>query len=186
VQVQGRQLAGRGRPGPPAEHLGFDVRGGHLRTIDEHAESHDGVLEFAHVAGPRVLLQAIEGRLVEGERSLGALRLPRQERLRQIADVLGPFAQGRHGDLEHGEAVEQVFAEAAVLHLRAQVAVGGGDEAHVDVAHLIAADRADLPELHGPQQRRLQIERQFADFVEEQCAAVGGFEETKGASGRRR
>jgi hypothetical protein len=89
----------------------------------------------------------------------------------------GRSRKGGTASLEHGEAVEQVLAEAAVLHLRAQVAVGGGDEAHVDVAHLIAADRADLAELHRAQQRRLQIERQFADFVEEQCAAVGGFEQ---------
>ena len=38
---------------------------------------------------------------------------------------------------------------------------------------LRAADRLDLALLHGAQQLDLDVERQFADLVEEQRAAIG-------------
>jgi hypothetical protein len=77
---------------------------------------------------------------------------------RQLGDVLAAFAQRRDRQGDDFEAVEQVLAEAPGGHLGAQVAVGGGDDAHVD-GHLgLAADRADAP-LERPQQLGLQRER---------------------------
>src|SRR5690606_939720 len=75
------------------------------------------------------------------------------------------------------QPVVEVLAEAAVVHLAAQVAVGGGDDAHVDPLRLDAADRLDLAVLQGAQQDRLQAGVHLADLVEEQGAAVGGDEQ---------
>ena len=72
----------------------------------------------------------------------------REEMPHQIRDVLGPLAQRRHRDREHVQAVEQVLAEAAALHVGDQVAVGRRDDAHVDLDRL-ACRRPDRPRLPG-------------------------------------
>ena len=46
-------------------------------------------------------------------------------------------------------------------------------EADVDLDGLAPADRIDLALLDGAQQLDLRVERQFADLVEEQRAAIG-------------
>ena len=62
--------------------------------------------------------------------------------------------------------------------------MGGGDDAHVDPAIDLAADAPDLAALERAQEPRLQVERQLADLVEEQRAAVGALEGAR--RGRRR
>src|SRR5207244_12455552 len=87
------------------------------------------VLELAHVPLP----------LVRTERAVGVggqgLRLPLQARRRrgegvldQERQVLGPLAQRREHDRDQVQAVVEVLAEAACLHLGLAVLVGGGDE----------------------------------------------------------
>ena len=49
----------------------------------------------------------------------------------------------------------------------------GGDDADVDADRPLAADAHDFAVLHDAQQAHLRGERQLADFVEEQGAAVG-------------
>ena len=54
-----------------------------------------------------------------------------------------------------------------------EVAVGGGDHAHVDARlRLIRPDGLDLAVLEKPQQERLHAQAHLADFVEEQRAAM--------------
>ena len=86
------------------------------------------------------------------------------------------LAQRRDVQREHGEPVVEVGAEAAAVHLALEVAVGGGDDAHVDACARSRADALDLALLQRAQQLRLQRERQLADLVEEQRAAVGDLE----------
>ena len=68
------------------------------------------------------------------------------------------------------------WRNAPLLHLLLEVAVGRGDDAHVDGDLLLPADRLDAALLERAQQLRLQIDRQLADLVEEQRAAVGALE----------
>ena len=53
-----------------------------------------------------------------------------------------------------------------------------GDEAHVDVLRLERAHAHHFPLLDDAEELRLQRERQLADLVEEDGAAVGRLEET--------
>ena len=55
-------------------------------------------------------------------------------------------------------------------------------DAHVDAVRLDRADAPDLALLQRAQQLRLQLERQLADLVEEQRAAVGGLEQAGAAA----
>ena len=89
---------------------------------------------------------------------------------------LEALAQRRHPDREHVEAVVEVLAELAVLDQLDHVAVGRRDQAEVDLDRLLGADRIDLAFLQRAQQLHLRVERQLADLVEEQRAAVGFLE----------
>ena len=108
----------------------------------------------------------------------------RQKMPGQRRDVRRPLAQRRHRDRKHVQAVEQIFAEAARFHVGDQVAIGGGDDAHIDLDRLARADRLDLALLDGAQELDLRRRRQFADLVEEQCAARGLDEFSDMALGR--
>ncbi len=53
----------------------------------------------------------------------------------------------------------------------------GGDDAHVDLYRLIAANRFDFTLVEeDAQQLRLGGKRELSDFIEEQNTSVGGFE----------
>ena len=94
----------------------------------------------------------------------------------QRLDVSAPFAQGRQLDRHNVEPVIEVFAEPPGSDQRLKIAVGGGDDAHVDGDFLVAAHPADPARLQGAEQAGLRLGRHIADFVEEQGAAAGLFE----------
>jgi hypothetical protein len=79
-----------------------------------------------------------------------------QEYLRQQRYVFAALAQRRDYDAVYVQAVKQVLAELAFAHHLFQVAVGGGHDAHVHLAHLVAADRRELALLQHPQQLGLE------------------------------
>ena len=77
------------------------------------------------------------------------------EMLDQHRDVLAPLAQRRHLDRNDVEAIEQILAKLAVGDQLAQVAVGGGNHAHVDALRALGAERLELALLQHAQQLRL-------------------------------
>ena len=70
------------------------------------------------------------------------------------------------------EAVKEVAAELLFRDHFGQIAIGGGDEAHVDGDGPRAAEALDLALLQGAQQFGLQVERQLAHLVEKERAFV--------------
>ena len=109
-------------------------------------------------------------RLVLFRREAGD-EMPRQRR-----HIFAAVAQRRHENGKHVQAVIQVFAELAFARQFGKIAVGGGDDAHVHLDRTLGADRIDFAFLQRAQQLDLHVEAQFADFVEEQCAAIGFLE----------
>ena len=83
---------------------------------------------------------------------------------------LGRSRSGGQVDGHHRQPVVEILAEAPGLDLRLQVAVGGGDEAHVDPGGLDAAHPLELALLERAQQLHLHLDRDLADLVEEQRA----------------
>ena len=75
-----------------------------------------------------------------------------QEVVGEQRDVARPLAQRRDVDLDHVQAVEEVLAEAALLELLLEVAVGGGHDAHVHLEGLVAAHALELALLQEAQQ----------------------------------
>ena len=94
----------------------------------------------------------------------------------QEGDVLHSLAQGRQFDADDVDAVEEIRAEPAGLHLVLQIAVGQGDQAHVDLAALVASDPEEGAVLKHPQQTNLQARGHAGDLVQQDGAPVGGLE----------
>ena len=109
-----------------------------------------------------------------------------EEALGEQGDVLAPVAQGGDLDGDDVEAVEEVLAERAGAGALAEVAVGGGDDPHVDRALLARADGAHGAALEHVQQLGLEGRGHLADLVEQERAAVGLGEEARARGGRAR
>ena len=62
--------------------------------------------------------------------------------------------------------------------------MGGGEDAHVDLDRAVAAHRLEAAFLQHAQQLGLQLERQLADLVEEQGAAVRHLEAARPIAAR--
>ena len=90
--------------------------------------------------------------------------------------ILGRLAQGWCLNIDDAQSVIEICAKLFFSHGGFQVAVGRGDDAHVDRHRRAAADAVDGAFLQHPKDLRLCRETQIADFVEEQRALVGGFE----------
>jgi len=154
-----------------AQHVG-----GNFRTLAKDHRTLHGVFQFAHVARPAVMTNGLLGLGREVQVvTTDARALAGEEGVGDLVDVTAALAQGRQLQGDHVEAVIQVFAELPGLGQVLQVAVGRGDQAHVDFLRLYRTNPANLAFLQHAQQACLGFEREFTDFVEEQCATVGGF-----------
>src|SRR5207245_10673487 len=88
------------------------------------------------------------------------------------------LAQRRHDEYDHGEAKIEIAAESLAGRLALEIAVRGGDDAHVHLALAHTADAPDRALLDGPQQFALHGEIDVADLVEEQKSALGRLDQT--------
>src|SRR5262245_16370693 len=91
----------------------------------------------------------------------------------ELRYILTTLAQGRHPERKHVEPIIKILAEPAFLHELDHVAVGGRDQAEINLYGFFGTDRVDLSRLQGAQQLHLRVEGQLADLIEEQGAAVG-------------
>lgn len=88
------------------------------------------------------------------------------------------LAEGRNLDGVDVQAVEQVRTESLAGHRLLEIAVGGRQQAHVELDGLFRPHPLDVPLLDGPQQLGLNRQGQLPDFIEEERAVVRQFELT--------
>ena len=86
-----------------------------------------------------------------------------------MRNLLAPLAQRRHVNPDHAEPVVEILAELSLGDPLLEIGVGRREHAHVDRLRPRFPDRHDLALLEESQQLRLDVERQVADFVEEQA-----------------
>ena len=89
-------------------------------------------------------------------------------------------------DRERVDAVVEVLAEPAVADELVERPVGGRDQAEVHLDRLLAAEALEAPVFEHAQQLGLRDEREVADLVEEQRAAIGQLHAAGLAIARRR
>ena len=94
----------------------------------------------------------------------------------QDRDVLAPLAERRQADGDDLEPVVQVAAERALFDRFLEIAIGGGEDADVDLDRRVGADAGDLAVFDHPEEFDLRGQRHVADLVEEHRAAVGVLE----------
>ena len=145
-------------------------------AVEDHRPL-DHVAQLPDVARPAVAHQGIHvflryplHALAEG---LGELldHGPHEQR-----DVVPTLPQGRDGDGKHVQTVVEIFPETPFSDRFRQVSVGGGDDPDVYGYRRRAAQPLELPLLEHAKELRLQLRRQFADFVQEYGRTVGRFE----------
>src|SRR5207245_1149303 len=189
LELLAGDVTARGRdpdrePASPLADVPRDVARPDFAFGGEHDHRFDEVAQLAHVAGPVGVHQDLErlrGDAVElavvGGREL------RDEAPHQERDVRPPLAQRRQIDVEDVEAVEEVVPEAAQGDLLLQGLVGRGDDAHVHLDRLRAADAEEGTVLEHTQQLHLRRRGHLPHLVEEDRAAVGQLEPAQSALG---
>ena len=109
------------------------------------------------------------------------------EGLQEVAgeqfDIAGALAQRRQFDAQHAQPVVQVGAETAGGHQVAQRSVAGADHAHVHAARLRGAHAPHFAALQHAQQALLKRRAGGGQLVQEERAAIGGFEESRAFPG---
>ena len=90
----------------------------------------------------------------------------------QQAQVTVALAQRCGDHLQDIEPVIQVFAKTAVANCRLQVDVGCGQDPNIHRDRLAATDPFDVFFLEKAQQVGLQLQRQVANFIQKQRAAM--------------
>ena len=150
--------------------------------VRQHRGALDRVLELACVARPALGDEPRKPLVAHGQRAPQATPDLHGEVAGQGRDVLPPLGERREVDGDHVEAIEQIHPEPARGRLPREVLGRGGEQAHVHAPGPPVADAADLALLQHAQQLRLERQRQLADLVEQQRAAVRLLEQARPVS----
>ena len=94
----------------------------------------------------------------------------------EARNILAPLGEWRHPDRHHRKAVIEIFAELAGGDLGFDVAAGRGNDAHVDLDLVRAADALERLLDENPQDLVLRLARHVGDLVDEQRSAMRLFE----------
>src|SRR5258705_2518724 len=138
----------------------------------------DHVLELADIAGPTIALEDREGFRTDRFHRLAELGGDFPDEVRgQERDIVAALAERRQVDRDDVESIEEVLAKNTVGYRLGHVAIGRGDQPHVDLDVARVADAANLPLLNRPQELHLYGLGHLGDFVEEEASAVGGGEQ---------
>lgn len=87
-------------------------------------------------------------------------------------DILAAFAQGWDRERHDVEAVIEILAEIAALGRVAEVDLGSGDDADIDRADNVGAERRDFAGFENAQHLDLRCRWHRLDLVEKQRAAA--------------
>ena len=132
------------------------------------------VHQFPDVSRPGVAEQTIHRLRGEPLDRLAVLFGEADEKiLGQKRNVLDPLPERRDVERDDIQPVEEVFAETPGCDLRQEIPVRRGDQADIDLDHLLAADAGDLPLLEDAQELHLHPERHLAHLVEKKAPPVG-------------
>ena len=95
----------------------------------------------------------------------------------QRGHIFTAIAQRGKLEMNYVQAMVQILAKAAFANKRQEFDVGGGDDAHVDLELLRAAEAHEFALLNDAKKLGLGFRADGGDFVEENGALIGDFEE---------
>src|SRR5512140_38091 len=162
IHVRERQLLGLERVALTPEH----------RTLDH-------VAQLAHVTWPGVRAQRVSRGRGHPLHILSVLRAEAaHEVFGEQQHVIAAIAKRRKPEQYHGESKIEIATKRARLRLALEITVGGGEDAHIDLAIANSAHAPYHPLLDGAQQLALQRELGVADLVQEDEAMLRGLEQS--------
>ena len=159
----------RPRPG-----ISLDILRRQILRLAQNDSLFNHILQLADIPAPSLRLQDLRGfgfNPRQGPVILFGKTL--QEQLGQRHDVLFAFPERRQGDVDGVDAVVEVLAEPSLPDQCRQIHIGRADQPDVHRNRLCAAHPYHAPVLDDPQQLGLQVQRDVADFIQEQRPAVG-------------
>ena len=109
-----------------------------------------------------------------------------QEMFEQQQQIVAALAQCRQLDREAVQPVVEIAAKLIVGDHVLQIAIRGGDDAHIGLQRRIAADALEPLLLKNAQHLALDQRRHIADFIQEDRAARALLEFADAAAARRR
>src|SRR5262249_4054343 len=133
---------------------------------------HD-VFEFADVPRPRIVaehLSRLGGDHIDA--TVHAQSKLADEVVDERVDVVGTLAQRRQRDRADVQAGVEVVTEVSRFDHPGKIAVRGGDHADIDVDRTGSAETLEFLLLQHAEEFWLQLERDLAHLIEEQCATV--------------
>src|SRR5262249_21861430 len=167
--------AGHPRTGGSRDRKMF---GGQLLALRQQHGALDGVTKLTDVARLRVRLQETHRVSAHRPDAFPEFRVVCvHEVVDERRDVVGARAQRRQRDRQHVQAIVQVLAEAAFLHLVLEIAVRRRNNANIDANVGDAANSLERLFFQESQQLRLERRRHLADFVEKDRTAVRRLEQ---------
>ena len=122
------------------------------------------------------IARAEEPDIVRGQRIdafAEAASEPLNESVGDYFDVRTPFAERGKVNGKDMETEVEIFTESALADHGFQIAIGGGDHPDVDLDGAGPAERLEFPFLEHSKKFGLQLERQFANLVEEERPMIG-------------
>src|SRR5437879_10009237 len=115
------------------------------RGFAEYDDSLDEILELPNVARIGLTQEIVEGGRRQRE---GVAAKPSRVDIDEVVDergnLLGPFPQGRHLDLNHVQSIVKILAKASFGNGALQILVGGGDGSHIDLESRLSAQPGEL------------------------------------------
>ena len=102
-----------------------------------------------------------------------------EEIVGQRRDVFAAFAQWRQIERDDIDAIEEILAKTAGDNFVGEIAIGGTDDTCVGAALLSVADAVVGAVLKKLKRLGLEAHIELGDFVEEERAVVGQFDETR-------
>src|SRR5262249_51873946 len=150
----------------------------HVNTLlrRKHHGALNDILEFAHIAGPVIVHQQLQGWRCELPQPLCVFKAVALEKMsQQQGNVFAPVAQRRKLKVNHVQPVEQVFAEAAFPHQGEQIDVGRRHDADIHLDLLGPAKAHEFAFLNDTKQLGLRFGTDGGDLVEKDGALVSDF-----------
>src|SRR3954451_17188829 len=102
----------------------------------------------------------------------------REQVFGQLSDVFDAVAKWRQEDLEGVDAIHEIFAEVAGGDHVWQIAMCSANDANINIRGAVFTHPANLAAFKHPQEFGLHRFGKLADFVEENCAAIGDFKQS--------
>src|ERR1700676_68141 len=150
----------------------------HALLGGKHDGTFDDIFKLADMAWPVVIHQQLKSRRSKvAQRLVIFLAVALKEMREESGNIFAAVAQWRQLQVDNVEAMIKIFTEAALANQGEQIDVGSGDDAHVHLDLLRAAEAHELALLNIAKKLGLRFRTNGGDFVEENRALVRDFEQ---------